>query len=157
MNEYYTRILQQHLRDIIIEEVVAEEQARFRAGRSRPTIDELFAVRQLSEKYLEKNRTLSINQSINQNVYTQKRSRPRPSGKEQSWEGEGIENRTILLSQLIKLEISATRILLSSSFRRHQHSDPYIRIGVHYVLGRINNGRWTMHKGHQQPFTTIIS
>src|SRR6218665_2760747 len=36
----------------------------------------------------------------------------------------------ILLSQLI----SATRILLPSSFRRHQHSDPYIRTGVRNAL-----------------------
>ncbi len=34
---------------------MAEKQARFRAGRS--TVDQLFNVRQLSEKYFEKNRT----------------------------------------------------------------------------------------------------
>src|SRR6218665_3105594 len=36
----------------------------------------------------------------------------------------------ILLSQFT----SATRILLSSSFRRHQHSDPYIRTGATNAL-----------------------
>ena len=52
------RILQQRLRKYV-EEVVAEEQAAFRAGRD--AIVQLFTVRQLSEKYLERNRTLYNN------------------------------------------------------------------------------------------------
>ena len=38
---------------------MAEEKARFRAERS--TVDQLFTVRQLSEKYFEKNRTFYNN------------------------------------------------------------------------------------------------
>lgn len=54
----YTRILQQRLRRYV-ERVVAEEQAGFRTGRG--TIDQLFVIRQLSEKFFEKNRSLYNN------------------------------------------------------------------------------------------------
>src|ERR1043165_7461975 len=54
----YTRILQQRLRRYV-EEAMAEEQAGFRGGRS--TIDQLFVIRQLAEKYYEKNKTLYNN------------------------------------------------------------------------------------------------
>jgi len=44
-----------------------------------------------------------LSTSINQNLYTpfkiptRRHSRPTPSGKEQSWEGGGIENRWLYL------------------------------------------------------------
>ena len=53
----------------------------------------------------------SFNQSINQNLYsaqgfkTQRCSRPRPSRKEQSWDGGGIENRYRLGGALDLLEV----------------------------------------------------
>jgi len=52
----YTRILQQCLRKCV---EVAEEQAGFTAGRTM--VDKLFTVRQPSEKYFKKNRTLCNN------------------------------------------------------------------------------------------------
>ena len=54
----YTKILQQRLKRYV-EEVVGEEQAGFRRGRG--TVDQIFVIRQLSEKYFEKNRTLYNN------------------------------------------------------------------------------------------------
>lgn len=54
----YTRILQQRLKRYV-DEVVAEEQAGFRAGRG--TMDQIFTIRQIAEKYFEKNRTLYNN------------------------------------------------------------------------------------------------
>ena len=42
-----------------MEEVLAKEQAGFRVGRG--TIDQLFVIRQLAEKYYEKNKTLYNN------------------------------------------------------------------------------------------------
>src|SRR3984885_7608136 len=54
----YTRVLQQRMRRYI-EEVIAEEQAGFRTGRG--TIDQLFVIRQLAEKYTEKNKIVYNN------------------------------------------------------------------------------------------------
>jgi len=54
----YTWILQQKLKQYV-ENIVAEEQAGFRIGRG--TVDQLFVIRQLAEKYCEKNRTLYYN------------------------------------------------------------------------------------------------
>jgi len=54
----YTRILQQRLKQYV-KNTVAEEQAGFRIGRG--TVDQLFVIRQLAEKYCEKNRTLYNN------------------------------------------------------------------------------------------------
>lgn len=54
----YTRILQQRMKRYV-EDIVAEEQAGFRVGRG--TVDQLFVIRQLSEKFSEKNRTLYNN------------------------------------------------------------------------------------------------
>jgi len=54
----YTKILQERLQRYM-EEVVAEEQAGFRRGRG--TIDQIFVIRQLTEKYFDKNRTLYNN------------------------------------------------------------------------------------------------
>jgi len=42
-----------------VNRIVAEEQADFRAGRD--IIDQIFAVRQMSEKFYEKNHTLYNN------------------------------------------------------------------------------------------------
>jgi hypothetical protein len=42
-----------------VEDIVAEEQAGFRFGRG--TVDQLFVIRQLAEKFFEKNRTLYNN------------------------------------------------------------------------------------------------
>ena len=54
----YTRVLQQRMKRYV-EDIVAEEQAGFRYGRG--TVDQLFVIRQLSEKFFEKNRTLYNN------------------------------------------------------------------------------------------------
>ena len=54
----YTSILRQRLKRYV-EEIVAEEQAGFRAGRG--TMDQLFVIRQLAQKYFEKNKTLYNN------------------------------------------------------------------------------------------------
>src|SRR3984885_8868260 len=54
----YTRILQQRLRRYV-EEIVSEEQAGLRRGRG--TADPIFVIRQLAEKYSDKNRTLYNN------------------------------------------------------------------------------------------------
>ena len=54
----YTRMLQQRLKQHI-ESVISEEQAGFRMGRG--TIDQLFVIRQLAEKYCEQNRTMYNN------------------------------------------------------------------------------------------------
>ena len=57
-SKVYTKILQQRIRKYV-EESVSEEQAGFRKGRG--TIDQLFVIRQLAEKYWEKNQTLFNN------------------------------------------------------------------------------------------------
>jgi len=54
----YMQILQQRLKQYV-EKTLAEEQAGFRIGRG--TVDQLFVIRQLAEKYCEKNRTLYNN------------------------------------------------------------------------------------------------
>src|SRR6218665_1434778 len=54
----YTSILRQRLKRYV-EEIVAEEQAGIRSGRG--TMDQLFVIRQLAEKYFEKNKTLCNN------------------------------------------------------------------------------------------------
>ena len=54
-SKVFTRILLERLRRRT-EEVLAEEQAGFRAGRS--TVDQIFTLRQLSEKYIEMNKGL---------------------------------------------------------------------------------------------------
>ena len=51
----FTGVLQKRLK-AYVEEIVAEEQAGFRSGRR--TIDRLFMITQLAEKYCERNRTL---------------------------------------------------------------------------------------------------
>src|SRR6218665_2572562 len=54
----YTSILRQRLKRYV-EEIMAEEQAGFRAARG--TMDQLFVIRQLAEKYFEKNKNLYNN------------------------------------------------------------------------------------------------
>jgi hypothetical protein len=54
----YTKILQQRLKRYT-EEAMSEEQAGFRRGRG--TMDQIFVIRQLSEKHIERNRTLYNN------------------------------------------------------------------------------------------------
>ena len=54
----YTKVLQQQLKKQV-EEVLAEEQAGFRPGRG--TVDQIFVIRQLAEKFFEKNCTLYNN------------------------------------------------------------------------------------------------
>src|ERR1700733_229235 len=54
----YTKVIQQRLRRYV-EQAMSEEQAGFRKGRS--TINQIFVIRQISEKYIEKNRTLYNN------------------------------------------------------------------------------------------------
>ena len=54
----YTRVLQQRLRKYV-EEIVGEEQAGFRKGRG--TVDQIFTIRQLAEKYYEKNKVIYNN------------------------------------------------------------------------------------------------
>jgi len=54
----FTGMLQERLKKHV-EAIVAEEQAGFRAGRS--TVDQIFTVRQLAEKFCESNRTLYNN------------------------------------------------------------------------------------------------
>ena len=54
----YTGVLQHRLKRYV-EEAMSEEQAGFR--KERGTIDQIFVIRQLSEKYIEKNRTLYNN------------------------------------------------------------------------------------------------
>ena len=54
----YTRVLQQRLRRYV-EEIVGEEQAGFRRGRG--TVDQIFTIRQLAEKYYEKNKVIYNN------------------------------------------------------------------------------------------------
>jgi hypothetical protein len=54
----YIRALQQRLKKLV-QEVLAEEQAGFRSGRG--TVNQIFEIRQLAEKFFEKNRTLYNN------------------------------------------------------------------------------------------------
>src|SRR6218665_2180707 len=54
----YTKVLQQRLKRYV-EESMSKEQAGFRKGRG--TTDQIFVIRQLSEKYIEQNRTLYHN------------------------------------------------------------------------------------------------
>jgi len=54
----YTKILQRRLKRYV-EEAMSEEQAGFRKGRG--TMDQIFVIRQLSEKHIERNRTLYNN------------------------------------------------------------------------------------------------
>jgi len=54
----YTSILRKRLKRYV-EEIVAEAQAGFRAGRG--TMDQLFVIRQLVEKSFDKNKTLYNN------------------------------------------------------------------------------------------------
>src|SRR6218665_614850 len=54
----YTKVLQQRLKRYV-EEEMSEEQAGFRKGRG--TMEQIFVIRQLSEKYTEMNRTLYNN------------------------------------------------------------------------------------------------
>src|ERR1700733_4837505 len=54
----YTKILQMRLKRYV-EEEMSEEQAGFRKGRG--TMDQIFTLRQMSEKYIEHNRTLYNN------------------------------------------------------------------------------------------------
>jgi len=56
-NKVYTQVLQQRMKRYV-ENIVAEEQAGFRFGRS--IMDQIFVIRQLAEKFLE-NRTLYNN------------------------------------------------------------------------------------------------
>ena len=53
-----TKVLQQRLQTYV-EMTISEEQAGFRPGRS--TIDQLFTIRQVTEKYIEGNQTCYIN------------------------------------------------------------------------------------------------
>ena len=62
----YTSILRQRLKRYI-EEIVAEEQTGFRAGRG--TMDQLFVIRQLAEKYFEKNKTYFVFQLLSLKVF----------------------------------------------------------------------------------------
>ena len=57
-SKVYTKILQQRLKKYV-EKSVSDEQAGFRKGRG--TIDQLFVIRQLAEKYWEKKQTLFNN------------------------------------------------------------------------------------------------
>ena len=57
-SEVYTKMLQQRLKRRV-EEIVAEEQAGLRTRRG--TMDQIFVIRHLWEKFLEKNRTLYNN------------------------------------------------------------------------------------------------
>ena len=54
----YTRVLQQRIRRYV-EEIVGEEQAGFRKGRG--TVDQIFTIRQLAEKYYGKNKVIYNN------------------------------------------------------------------------------------------------
>src|SRR6218665_2549916 len=54
----YTKVLQQRLKRYV-EEEMSEEQAGFRKGKG--TMEQIFVIRQLSEKYTEMNRTLNNN------------------------------------------------------------------------------------------------
>ena len=54
----FTKILQKRLQTYV-EMTISEEQAGFRPGRS--TIDQLFTIRQVTEKYIEGNQTCYIN------------------------------------------------------------------------------------------------
>jgi len=54
----YTKMIQERLKRYV-NRIDAEEQAGFRAGRG--TIDQIIVMRQLSEKFYEKNRTLHNN------------------------------------------------------------------------------------------------
>src|SRR6218665_3004613 len=54
----YTKVLQERL-TIYVEDSMREEKASLRKGRE--TTDQIFVIRQLSEKYIEQNRTLYNN------------------------------------------------------------------------------------------------
>ena len=54
----YTKVLQQRLKKYV-EETLTEEQAGFRGERG--TVDQLFLIRQLSEKFFEKSRMIYNN------------------------------------------------------------------------------------------------
>jgi len=56
-SKIFTRILLQRMRNRT-EEILSEEQAGFRANRS--TIDQIFTLRQMAEKYMEMNRDLYV-------------------------------------------------------------------------------------------------
>ena len=56
-SKIFTRILLQRMRNRT-EEILSEEQAGFRANRS--TIDQIFTLRQMAEKYIEMNRDLYV-------------------------------------------------------------------------------------------------
>ena len=54
----FTKVLQQRLKRYV-ESCLTEEQAGFRPGKS--TMNQLFVIRQISEKYFDRNRTLYNN------------------------------------------------------------------------------------------------
>ena len=105
------------------------------------------------------------NQSINQYLYsapckipTQRRSWPRPSGKEQSLEGGGIENRHRLEGTLDLLEVHSRFLdqppkmngpALSQSGRMGPPNYREQRTGVHDGLNVCGRFMWTLCVGLQ--------
>ena len=100
-SKVYTKILQQRIRNYV-EESVSEEQAGFRKGRG--TIDQLFVIRQLAEKYCEKTKPCSTTLLIS--------SRPSTvSGKKDYGRYSGTSEYVIqLLEDLYRKTVSAVRI-----------------------------------------------
>jgi len=103
-SKVYTKVLQQRLKKKV-EEVLAEEQAGFRPGRG--TVDQIFVIRQLAEKFFERNRTLYNNfidfKQAFDSVWQQ--------GLWQALRNNGIpEDLVLLLEDLYSKSVSAVRV-----------------------------------------------